>query len=75
MPPLRADRLDFSRITGTLFSGVPTPWDAPVVRFEAGGGYYVLRNFMLRAAVQHNVRDGGRVRSRTFLAGQVSYWF
>jgi hypothetical protein len=70
----RADRLDFSKITGTLFSG-PTGWDAPVVRYEAGGGYYFLRNLVARASVQHNQRAGGRVRSRTFITGQVAYWF
>jgi hypothetical protein len=25
--------------------------------------------------VQHNERDGGRVRSRTYFSGQVAYWF
>ena len=72
---VRADRLDFSKITGDLFSSVPTPWEAPTLRYEAAGGYYVKRNVILRAAVQHNIRDGGRVRSRTFLTGQVAYWF
>ena len=71
----RLDRLDFSKITGTLFSVVPTPWEAPVTRYEAGGGYYFMRNLVLRAAVQRNIRDGGRVRSRTFITGQVAYWF
>ena len=72
---VRADRLDFSKITGSLFGEVPTPWEAPTLRYEAGGGYYVMRNVIVRAAVQHNIREGGRVRSRTFLTGQVAYWF
>jgi hypothetical protein len=71
----RADRLAFSRIRGTLFEGRPTPWDAPVWRIEAGGGYYLQRNLTARATVQHNRRDGGRVRHRTFVSGQLSYWF
>lgn len=71
----RADRLGFSKVTGTSFSNVPTTWDAPVVRYEAGGGYYVRRNVVARATVQWNHRDSARARSRTFLAGQVSYWF
>jgi hypothetical protein len=25
--------------------------------------------------VQHDWRDGGRVRSRTYVSGQLSYWF
>jgi len=71
----RADRLGFSKITGTAFNGVPTPWEAPVVRYEAGGGVYILRNVIARATVQFNHRDSSRARSRTFFAGQVSYWF
>ena len=72
----RADRLTFSTIRGArLFGGRPTPWDAPVTRIEVGGGYYVQRNLLLRAVVQRDWRDAGRVRSRTFLSGQISYWF
>ena len=71
----RADRLDFSKITGSLFQGVATTWEAPVLRYEAGGGYYFQRNIVARGTVQWNHRDGGRVRSRTFITGQVAYWF
>ena len=58
-----------------LFGGAPTPWDAPVTRIEAGGGFYLQRNLTLRGIVQRNWRDGGRVRNRTFVSGQISYWF
>ena len=51
------------------------PWDAPVARIEAGGGFYLQRNLVGARVVQHNWRDGGRVRERTFVSGQVSYWF
>lgn len=44
-------------------------------RVEWGAGYYLQRNLVGRVAVQHNWRDGGRVRSRTFVSGQLSYWF
>jgi len=72
----RADRLTFSRITGQrLFGGTPTPWDAPVSRIEMGGGVYLRRNLTARAIVQRNWREGGRVRDRTFLSGQLAYWF
>jgi hypothetical protein len=71
----RLDRLGFSRIAGTLFDGVPTAWDAPVDRIEAGGGYYFQRNLVGRAVLQHNRRDAGRVRSKTFLSAQLAYWF
>jgi len=50
-------------------------WEAPVTRWEVGGGYAVLRNLQLRTTFQHNARDGGRVRKQTALAGQLLYWF
>ncbi len=71
----RADRLTFSRIRGTLFSGAAVPWEAPVRRIEAGGGWYLQRNVIARFSVQRNARDGGRLRERTFVAGQVLFWF
>lgn len=72
----RADRLSFSRVTGArLFAGQPTSWDAPVTRIETGGGVYLQRNLTLRGVVQHDWRDGGRVRTRTYVSGQISYWF
>ena len=71
----RADRLAFSRVTGALFGGAPTPWEAPVTRFEVGGGYLLQRNLVLRGVVQINHREGGRVEDRTFLSGQVAWWF
>ena len=70
----RLDRLGFSRISGSIWRS-PTTWDAPVTRVEAGAGYYLQRNLVARAVVQHNRRDGGFVRSRTYLSGQISYWF
>jgi hypothetical protein len=72
----RADRLDFSRIIGqTVAPGIPTPWDAPVRRLEAAVGWYLQRNLVARLGVQRNARDGGRVHERTFVAGQLTYWF
>jgi hypothetical protein len=69
----RADGLSFSRITGAVF-GRQT-WDAPVTRFEIGGGYTVQRNLILRAVAQMNRRDGGRIKNRTFFSTQVAWWF
>jgi hypothetical protein len=71
----RADHLGFSRIAGTLFDGRPVTWDAPVDRVEAGGGYYLQRNLIARAIVQHNRRDGGRITARTYVSAQLAYWF
>ena len=72
----RADRLTFSRIRGQRwFGGRPTAWDAPVTRVEIGGGVYLMRTLTARAVVQRNWRDGGRVTARTFVSGQVGYWF
>jgi hypothetical protein len=72
----RGDALTFSRVTPSArFGGGATTWDAPVQRVEAGGGYYLQRNLILRAVVQQNWRDGGRVRRRTFTSAQLAYWF
>jgi hypothetical protein len=72
----RADTLTFSDVTGAkLFGGQPTPWDAPVKRVEMGGGIYIQRNLTLRTVVQRNWRPAGRVHNRTFVSGQLSYWF
>ncbi|HET7698798.1 MAG TPA: hypothetical protein VFK57_23980 [Vicinamibacterales bacterium] len=72
----RADRLTFSKVRGQrLFGGEPTTWDAPVTRVEVGAGLYLRRNLTARAAVQRNWRDGGRITARTFLSGQLAYWF
>jgi hypothetical protein len=70
----RVDHLGFSKISGSIWTS-PTSWDAPVNRVEWGGGYYFQRNLVGRAVVQHNRRDGGFVRSRTFVSAQISYWF
>jgi hypothetical protein len=68
----RADRLGFSKLQGSLVS---LPWDAPVTRFEAGAGYYLQRNLVVRATVQTNRRPAGRVFDRTFISAQLGYWF
>jgi hypothetical protein len=69
----RVDRLGFSRIAvGPAFS--PT-WDANVARVEVDAGYYIQRNLLARIAVQRNDRDGGRVRQRTYVSGQLAFWF
>jgi hypothetical protein len=68
----RVDRLGFSDIR-TDRSLVA--WDAPVTRVETALGYYLQRNLILRAAVQYNDRDAGRVTRRTYFAGQIACWF
>lgn len=72
----RLDALTFSDISGQrFFGGAPTSWDAPVRRIEAGAGFYLQRNITLRGVLQHNWRDGGRVRERTYASAQIAYWF
>jgi len=71
----RADRLGFSTLRGATIGTNGLPWDAPVRRLESAVGYYIQRNFVLRGSVQANWRDGGRDRSRTYLSGQLVYWF
>ncbi len=68
----RVDRLGFSELAGSVLS---IPWDAPVERVEWGIGYYVQRNVVLRATAQHNWRNAGRITHRTYLSGQLAYWF
>jgi hypothetical protein len=69
----RFDHLGFSDVTGTAG---PRSWDAPVTRFEVGGGYSIQRNLILKGSYQHNGRDGGRlVASADQVALQVVFWF
>ena len=68
----RADHLGFSELRGSV---LVLPWDSPVSRIESGVGYYLQRNLVLRATVQQNWRDAGRVTHRTYLSGQLAYWF
>jgi hypothetical protein len=74
---IRGERLLFSEITGNLFDGQPTPWDAPVGRLEVGTGYSFSRRLLTKVAWQYNWRQGvQRPRPREgFLAAQVSAWF
>jgi hypothetical protein len=68
----RVDHLGFSEVQTTLG---PVTWDAPVWRLEAGGGYALRRNLLLKASWQNNWRDGGRIRSKGMATAQVLYWF
>jgi hypothetical protein len=67
----RAEHLDFSQITGSHRNS----WDAPVKRFEVGAGWSIVRNVMIKASWQRNLRDAGRVRRETLGATQIVYWF
>ena len=68
----RLERLSMNELASTL--GYLT-WDADVTRFELGAGYSPLRHVLLKAAWQHNQRDGGRVRGSDLVAGQVLLWY
>ncbi len=68
----RADHLGFSQITG---SQQTREWDAPVTRVEAGAGYTVQRNLLLKLAAQFTRRDAGRTRRARALAAQAVWWF
>jgi hypothetical protein len=71
----RADRVGFSTLRGATIGTSGLPWDAPVRRIEGAVGYYLQRNFVLRGSVQGNWREAGRDQSRTYLSGQLVYWF
>jgi hypothetical protein len=68
----RFDHLGFSTIAGSLARDT---WDAPVTRVEIGGGYSLQRNLVLKLSFQHNTRDGGAVRTRSLVGGQLQFWF
>jgi hypothetical protein len=68
----RIDHLGFSEITG---SRIRTTWDAPVTRFEIGGGYSLQRNVLLKVSFQHDSRDTVRVPTIGLGAVQLVYWF
>jgi hypothetical protein len=68
----RVEHLGFSEITTATET---TEWDAPVTRTEAGIGYYVQRNLILKTSLQFNRRDGGRVPRSQLVAAQLLFWF
>ena len=67
----RAPRLQH----GARRSADSPTWEAQTWRFEAGVGYSLTRNIIVKGAWQRNRRDGGRVRRDTLFAAQVLYWF
>jgi hypothetical protein len=67
----RLDRLVFSDLES---NGLAASWEAPVTRFEVGGGYLLRRNLQLKASFQRNVRDGGRVRNLNLTSLQLVFW-
>ena len=69
---VRLDHLGFNEISGT---SLRQTWDAPITRLEAGGGYSLQRNVLLKLSFQHNARDGGRARTLNIGAAQLLYWF
>lgn len=68
----RAEQLSFGHIAT---SAGPQRWDARVRRFELGAGYSPVRNVIIKASWQRNLRDGGRIRRDTIGALQLVYWF
>lgn len=68
----RAERLTFSRISG---SAGRLPWEAPVSRFEVGGGYALARNLLLKASYQHNERDTTYAPTAGYASAQLLVWF
>jgi len=68
----RVDYLGFSRITGK--TGTRT-WDAPVTRFEVGGGYAIQRNLVVKASFQRNERDTVFIHTARLGAVEVLFWF
>ena len=69
----RWDWLGFTEVVGTKET---VPWDAPVKRLEAGVGYSLQRNLLLKLSYQLNRRDGGKLEKfENFPAAQLVFWF
>src|SRR5438552_3753334 len=69
----RFDQLGFNDVVGTRLTA---PWDAPVSRVEAGAGYSLQRNLLLKVSYQHDSRDGGvLLEAAHMIAAQLVYWF
>lgn len=68
----RVDHLAFSDITGTAGTA---SWEAPVTRFEIGGGYSIQRNLIAKVSFQHDTRPAGRQHVTNLVAGQLLFWF
>jgi hypothetical protein len=68
----RYDRMLFSRIQTSQGS---TTWDADLWRVEAGAGYSLRPNVLLKGSWQYNRRDGGRTTAANLAAAQVVLWF
>ena len=68
----RVDHLGFSEITGT---GRTLTWEAPVTRYEIGGGYSIVRNLLVKGSFQHDRRPAGRTTQLKIGAMQVVFWF
>jgi hypothetical protein len=68
----RFDHLGFSEITGTTRTA---EWEAPVTRYEIGGGYSIVRNLLLKGSFQRNLRPAGRTTKLNAGALQMVFWF
>jgi hypothetical protein len=69
---VRLDHLGFTEICG---SAECLPWDAPVRRVEAGGGYSIRRNMIVKAVYQYNRRDGTFHPTQSLASVQLMVWF
>ena len=51
-------------------------WDAPVTRFEVGGGYSIQRNLVLKARVSAQYAATAAASATSILgAAQLVFWF
>lgn len=69
---IRVGRLDFSEVCGSTGC---LPWDAPVRRVEAGGGFAIRRNIVVKGAYQYNWRDGTPRTTLGLASAQLLVWY
>jgi hypothetical protein len=68
----RLERLSFSSLSGATSTDT---WDANVTRLEAGGGYSLGRNTLVKLSYQRNRRDSTWYPRQQLVSAQVVLWF
>jgi hypothetical protein len=72
----RFDRLSFGSAQMASFPyGPAVPWDADLTRVEAGIGWSIERNLMLKGVYQYTRRASAPARTAHLVSAQLLFWF
>jgi len=72
---IAAARYDLVRFEEVESASGPVSWDENIDRLEAGIGYHVTRELLVKAVAQCNALDAGWDADRILPAMQVSFAF